>query len=143
MTVHLIKMAVGVDGYEALVRRQASRRAALEDGERLRHVTRNMPRRAEEVLAGGSIYWVMSGAVRARQAIVGLEQVPSNDGRPRCAILLDDSVVATEPQPYRPFQGWRYLAEEDAPRDRPAGYDDGLDTLPPAMLKELRTLGLV
>ena len=73
----------------------------------------------------------------------GLEQVPSKNGRPRCAILLDDSVIATEPQPYRPFQGWRYLAVEHAPRDRPAGYDDGLDTLPPAMLKELRTLGLV
>lgn len=143
MTVHLIKMAVGVDGYEALVRRQAARRAALTAGERLRHVTRNTPRRANEVLAGGSIYWVMSGAVRARQAIVGLEQVPGNNGRPRCAILLNDTVIATEPQPYRPFQGWRYLAVEDAPRDRPAGYDDGLDTLPPAMLKELRTLGLV
>ena len=35
----------------------------------------------------------------------------------RCRLSLDQRIVPVEPRPYRPFQGWRYLAAKDAPRD--------------------------
>ena len=63
MTVHLMKMAVGIESVDQLKRVQKARRAAAREpggtGD-LRHMTRNMPKRAEEVLDGGSIYWVIS-----------------------------------------------------------------------------------
>lgn len=145
MALHLLKMAVGQQGFEELTRRQADRLAALRAaGETpvLRHVTRNMPRRADEVLDGGSIYWVMAGAIRARQRIEALEPTIGRNGRPRCAIILDTGLVATEPTPYRAFQGWRYLNAENAPPDHTAAAG-GLDSLPLPMLAELRRLGLV
>jgi len=145
MPLHLLKMAVGAHGFEDLARRQAGRLADLRaagEAAVLRHLTRNMPRRAHEVLDGGSIYWAMAGAIRARQRIAGLEPTVGRSGRPRCAIILDPTVVPTEPAPQRAFQGWRYLRDEDAPADR-AGSAGGLDALPRAMLAELRRLGLV
>ena len=79
------------------------------------------PKRADELLAGGSLYWVFHGLVLARQRILGLEPRRGGDGIERCAIRLDPEVVRTLPQPRRPFQGWRYLRPEDAPRDLVAG----------------------
>ncbi len=145
MSLHLLKMAVGAHGFEDLTRRQADRLANLRAaGEPavLRHLTRSTPRRAEEVLDGGSIYWVMAGAIRARQPIMALEPAVGRSGRPRCAIVLDPTLAATEPMPYRAFQGWRYLNDENAPADRASGAD-GLDDLPVSMRAELRRLGLV
>ena len=75
------------------------------------------PKRGDELLAGGSLYWVFRGLVLARQRILGLEPRDGADGIGRCAIRLDPEVVRTAPQPRRPFQGWRYLRPEDAPRD--------------------------
>ena len=145
MPVHLLKMAVGADGYADLARRQAARlraREAAGQTPHLIHLTRSTPRRAAEVLDGGSIYWVMGGAIRARQRVAALEPAVGRDGGPGCAIVLDPGLVATQPSPCRPFQGWRYLAPSDAPADVPAGTGD-LDGLPPAMVAELRRLGLV
>ena len=145
MPLHLLKMAVGQHGFEDLVRRQAERLTALRaagEAPVLRHLTRNVPRRAEEVLDGGSIYWVMAGAIRARQRIIALEPAIGRNGRPRCAIILDAGLEATEPLPYRAFQGWRYLIAQNAPPDHVSAAG-GLDALPLGMLAELRRLGLV
>lgn len=144
MPLHLVKMAVGVSGFTELARRQSDRLAAQRAAgapRMLRHVTRNRPRRALELLDGGSIYWVMAGAIRARQRIAALEPVPEGGGRPRCAIVLDAALAPTEPAPRRAFQGWRYLEPGDAPADR-AEPDDALGALPPGMRTELRRLGL-
>lgn len=75
------------------------------------------PRRADELLDGGSLYWVVRGAVLVRQEIASVERVAGADGVGRCAIMLTPQLIATEPQPRRAFQGWRYLRPEDAPRD--------------------------
>ena len=119
-TLHLLKLCVGADGVEDLVdwqrARIAERRAAGQDPGPF-HVTRMWPKRAEALLAGGSLYWVFRGRVLARQRILGLEPRDGADGIPRCAIRLDRQVVRTAPQPRRPFQGWRYLRAEDAPPD--------------------------
>jgi hypothetical protein len=144
MTVHLIKLSVGVDSVEHLAslqtqRREQAKRMGL--GDRLWHQTRHMPRRAGEVLDGGCIYWVIKSAIRARQRILELERVTSEDGTPRCRLILDPGLVETAAWPRRPFQGWRYLPVDDVPPDL-AG--SGIDAeMPPEMVAELRSLGLL
>ena len=108
----------------------------------LTHTTRNRPRRADEVLAGGSLYWVIKGVIRARQPIIGLDDVSEQMGRKACQIVLGPELVRVRTRPCRAFQGWRYLEAAKAPDDLPTGSDDGED-LPPTMQKELRALGLL
>jgi hypothetical protein len=140
MTLHLIKMAVGISDLDQLVELRRQRRIAAGDAP-CRVRTRHMPKRAEELLDGGSIYWVIQGIIRARQAIIGL--VPGTDANDKrcCFLELVHEVTPTEPQAQRAFQGWRYLAPEKAPPDR-GGAGSG-DALPEAMARELRALGLL
>ncbi len=143
--VHLIKLCVGVEDIDHLARLQAARlqKAAAENRPPvLRHVTRNMPRRADEVLAGGSLYWVIRGFIRVRQRIVGLEPV-TDDGRPACAIILDPVLQRTSLEACRPFQGWRYLEAGRAPYDVRGEEGGAAESLPPGLAEELRQLGLL
>lgn len=144
MSVHLIKLCVGVENLEHLRDIQGLRMQqalAASGGMRLLHVTRNRPRRADELCAGGSIYWVIKRLVRARQRILACETVTGPDGGPRCALVLDPQLVATRPHPHRPFQGWRYLKPADAPVDLASGEAAG--ELPAQMAAALRNLGLI
>ena len=138
MPLHLLKVCVGVVSVAELRRFQAAR---LARGETLRHVTRHTPRRGAEIVAGGSLYWIIKRAIRVRQRIVALEEVRDDNGK-RCALVLDPDLVATEPRPRRPHQGWRYFAHEDAPRDLAAGEFFDQD-MPPELMAELRELGLI
>lgn len=140
MTLHLIKLCVGADAVEDLIDWQKTRAALNPDG-LPRHVTRMWPKRGDELLDGGSLYWVFKGQVLARQRILRLDEVTGTDGIRRCGIALDPEVTRTEPQPRRPFQGWRYLKPEDAPRDLPA-QRPGDDDLPPELSAALADLGL-
>jgi hypothetical protein len=106
------------------------------------HVTRNRPRRADEILAGGSIYWIIKGVMCARQPIIELREVTRADGRPTCGIVLAPDLVKVEPTRMRIFQGWRYLEEQNAPRDVLVSEEDGQE-MPPALVAELRELGLL
>ena len=115
--IHIVKLCVGAERVEDLLEWQAH---TYGEGP-ARHVTRMWPKRTEEVLDGGSLYWVFKGVILARQRIIGLEEVIGADGIARCAIVLDRDVVRTEAVPRRPFQGWRYLAAADAPADHPPG----------------------
>ena len=136
MALHLLKLAVGVDNVDHL-RRIRAERAAERGGNWV--YTRNRPRRAAEVLAGGSIFWVIRGHIRVRQLVAGFRSERDANGRRYCLIEVDDDLVPTWDRAWRPFQGWRYLAPENAPADRS-------DTAePPAdhMLAELRALGLI
>ncbi len=145
MTLHLLKMAVGIDSVDHLMARQRRRLAALEDRggpSYLTHVTRNMPKRAAALLDGGSLYWIIGGRVRARQRLVGIEPLFDADGRRRCELRLDPVVVRTQPQPRRAHQGWRYLDPADAPPDLDAA-DRQSGDMPATMVAELRTLGLL
>ena len=146
MSVNLLKLCVGVDHVNHLAQLQSARlKDMLANGVKnpqLRHVTRNMPRRADEVLNGGSLYWVIRRVIRVRQPIIGLEKVERDDGKPACAIILSPELIRTHPRSFRPFQGWRYFAANDVPPDLPEGYDsDG--EFPDDMADELRTLGLL
>ena len=144
MTVHLIKLSVGVDSVEHLAALQTRRREQAKAtglGDRLWHQTRHMPRRGAEVLDGGCIYWVIRSVIRARQRILELERIADEDGTRRCRLILDPALVETAAWPRRPFQGWRYLPVEDAPPDLDGS---GVDAeMPPALAAELRSLGLL
>lgn len=144
MTLHLIKLAVGADSVADIRAFQDRRRG---DAATMTHPTRHAPKRASELLAGGSLYWVVRGIIRVRQRLVGIK--PGVAGGPDhpagpCLLVLDPVLVETVPRSQRPFQGWRYLKGEDAPADAdaagalPAGED-----LPAEMAAELAKLGLL
>ena len=120
MVIHLLKIGVGTEDVEHLRQLQSAkmqRSRAAGQGSRLWHRTRSMPTRKDEVLDGGSIYWIIRRFIRVRQRIIGLEAVVGDDGIPRCDLILDPELIRTEPQPRRPHQGWRYLDPADAPKD--------------------------
>jgi len=138
--VNLVKLCVGAERVEDLIDWQAERRAALPDG-LPRHVTRMWPKRAAELLDGGSLYWVFKGVILARQSVLRLDEVTGEDGITRCAIVLDPEVIRTEAVPRRPFQGWRYLEADAAPRDLPAARAQE-DDLPPQLMAALAEIGV-
>lgn len=138
---HLIKLSVGTEGVDDLAAWQATRPARTGDG-LPRHVTRMWPRREAEVLAGGSIFWVIKGLIQCRQRILRLDRVTGEDGIERCAIVLDPELVRVAATPKRPFQGWRYLAPGDAPRDLPANRQHE-DALPPELAGALAEIGVI
>ena len=146
MALHLLKMCVGVESIARLRQLQAQRldrqRAAGETPE-LRHLTRNMPRRADEIIGEGSLYWIIKGQIRARQRILALDRLDDSNALKRCAIVLDSKIVETEPRRARPMQGWRYLPAADAPFDLKRAATDRAPHMPPQMMAELRELGLL
>ena len=138
---HLIKLSVGTENVEDLARWHALKRAQTEDG-LPRHVTRMWPKREAEILGGGSIYWVIKGAILCRQRVVRLDEVIGADGIRRCAIVLDPDLVRTQSSLKRPFQGWRYLAPADAPPDLPKGRSNE-DPLPVELNRALAEIGVI
>lgn len=144
MTLNLVKLAVGIDDIDHLARAQQRRRVErvrAGQGDRLWHETRNAPRRASEILDGGSIYWVIKGRIRARQRLLAIETDVDDEGRRFCRLVLDPSLVETRPDPHRAIQGWRYLPGAEAPPDQAAAAADG--SLPAGLAEELRGLGLL
>lgn len=138
--VHLLKLSVGTETVEGLTAWQATKRAQAPDG-MPRHITRMWPKRGDDVLNGGSIYWVIKGVILCRQPILRLDDYLSADGIRRCAIVCKPGLIRVAATPKRAFQGWRYLAAEDAPADLPAGHQDE-EALPPEMSKALAAIGV-
>ena len=83
MPLHLIKLAVGCESVKELKGWVAERMAtAKKKGLPLRHVhiTRMTPKRDGEILAGGSLYWVIKGEIAAREKIIAIEPFRDKDG---------------------------------------------------------------
>ena len=143
MPLHLIKLAVGAESLADIAEWQAKR---LKDAKarggkpELLHVTRQKPKRADELLAGGSIYWVVKGFVTARQRLLDLRDV-TRDGVPHCALVLDPLLTPVALRPRRAFQGWRYLDANSAPPDRKGRGAEA--ELPEELKRELAALGLL
>jgi hypothetical protein len=109
----------------------------------LRHHTRNSPKRAEELCAGGSIYWVIGGVVLVRQRVVDVVEDREDDGS-RCAgLVLDPALVRVQARAMKAFQGWRYLLPADAPADLAASGGPGGTEIPEEMRRALAALALI
>lgn len=145
MPLHLIKLCVGCDSVRDLEdwikQKLKDKRKRGEKAEHI-HRTRMVPKRADELTDGGSLYWVIRGEIMCRQRIRAVRPFRDNDGTGRCALVLDPKVVLVTPRPYRAFQGWRYLAAPDAPRDLDRAAP-GAAAMPEKMRRELRELGLM
>ena len=146
MPLHLIKLAVGCESVKELKqwiaeRMQAARKKGLPQHHV--HVTRMTPKRVDDILDRGSLYWVIRGEVAAREKIIGIEPFRDKDGIGRCRLVMQPKVIAVSPRPMRPFQGWRYLKPEDAPADLGKASAAGVAAMPEPLRRELRDLGLL
>ena len=139
-TVHLVKLSVGTEDVAGLEAWQSTKRAQTDDG-LPRHVTRMWPKRGDELLNGGSIFWVIKGVILCRQPILRLDEHHSADGIRRCAIVSKPGLIRVEATPKRAFQGWRYMALSDAPKDLPQGRQTE-EALPTALTKALADIGV-
>ncbi|SMX31300.1 DUF1489 family protein [Actibacterium lipolyticum] len=138
--INLVKLCVGAEKVEDLEHWQQQRRA-LNPNALTQHVTRMWPKKSDELLSGGSLYWVFKGVILARQRVLRLDEVHGDDGIRRCGIVLEPNVIRTEAVPRRPFQGWRYLKPEDSPQDLPEGRKRNED-LPPSLMAALAEIGV-
>ncbi len=135
MPLHLIKLCVGCDTVDELL---AWRRASHAEDQPWRLRTRQTPRRAAELIDGGSLYRVYKGFVLSRQRILAVETV-GDGAAARCEVTLGEAVMLTLPTPRRAFQGWRYLAAGDAPADLCEAGRGG--TMPLELARQLREIG--
>lgn len=145
MGLNLVKLCVGAASIEDVADWQAMPGNTLRRGGKkvAFHTTFQKPTRDAELIAGGSLYWVIKGTILVRQPIVGFDEGHKDDGSPCCRILLDPSLIPVRPVPRRPFQGWRYLKADEAPADLKAGMTDQVASMPPQMRKTLADLGLI
>jgi hypothetical protein len=145
MPLHLIKLCVGCDSVADL---EDWITLKLKDKKRRRqppehiHTTRMLPKRAEELVAGGSLYWVIRGQIACRERILDIRRTTGKDGIKRCQVVMDGKLVLVEPRPRSAFQGWRYLEPKDAPRDLSRAAP-GAARMPEKMRRELQELGLL
>jgi len=138
--LNIIKLSVGSESISMLTQWQSERRAQLNINYSL-HVTRMWPKREAELLDGGSIYWVIKGAIQVRQKLIGFDEIIGQDGIRRCGFKLDPELVSTTKALRRPFQGWRYLKSEDAPSDLSEKRESD-DEMPEEMQQYLAKLGV-
>jgi hypothetical protein len=145
MSLHLLKLCVGCDtiaDLEEWIEENRAHHRRLGRAYEQTHTTRMAPKRLDALLDGGSLFWVIKGQVACRQQLLAVRPFTDGDGIGRCRLVLEPVVVAVEPRPCRPFQGWRYLEARDAPGDLRRAPGD-LAVMPEAMRRELADLGLL
>jgi hypothetical protein len=145
MSLNLIKLCVGCDSVAELsswIKQRLKQKKARKEKPEHIHTTRMVPKRVDELLDGGSLYWVIRGQVMCRQDLVAIRPFVDKDGVGRCRLVLRPKVVPVEPRPFRAFQGWRYLDSKDAPRDLDRAAP-GARNMPEQMRREMRELGLL
>src|ERR1700716_4671471 len=97
MPLHLIRLAVGGESAKELKGWVAERMAtAKKKGLPLRHVhiTRMTPKRGDEIVAGGSLYWVIRGEIAAREKIIAIEPFRDKDGIGRSRLGVPPQGIA-------------------------------------------------
>ena len=127
--LHLTKVAFGARSIDEMLGWWADRPAEA------RLTTRYRPKRADELI-GGSLFWILKHQLVARTEILDFEDAENN----RTNIVVSSDIVRVRPVPRRAHQGWRYLDAADAPPDITG---DGPEDLPPALIGELASLGLI
>ena len=145
MALHMLKLCVGCESIadlEGWIAESMALWRRLGKPEEQIHTTRMVPKRIEEILDGGSLYWVIKGQVACRQRLVDIRPFKDAEGIGRCHLVLEPVVTPVLSRPCRPFQGWRYLAVKDAPADVGSQGND-VAALPEPLWRELRSLGLL
>lgn len=132
MPLHLTKVAYGAQSLEELHTWFANR------GEEARLTTRYLPKRHEEIVPGGSLFWIYKHQLVARSPILRFEDAENG----KTHIVISPRLIDVLPVPRRAHQGWRYLDDKDAPRDLGAG-EDASAAMPGRLASELARLGLV
>ncbi len=146
MPLHLVKLCVGCESIEDLASWQSERLAQMKRDKQkpeLFHRTFQMPKRREDLLDGGSLYWVIKGVIQARQPLFDLREGTKDDGSPCALLMLEKTLVPVRPTPRRAFQGWRYLKAEEAPADIKPGSRDQVVEMPAKLRRDLAELGLL
>jgi hypothetical protein len=137
MALHLIKLCVGAESVEDL--QEWVDRRIRTSGEQV-HTTRMQPKRADEIIGEGSLYWVIKGVIECRQRLLGVRPFTDAEGIARCDLILEPVIVRVQPRRRGPFQGWRYLPASDAPPDLISAETKGM---PPELARQLAELGLL
>ncbi len=146
MPLHIVKLCVGCESIKELKGWIAERMKTAKSrglAQQHVHVTRMTPKRVDEILGGGSLYWVIRGEIAAREKIIGIEPFRDRDGIGRCRLIMQPRVIPVSPRPMRPFQGWRYLDDDAAPPDLGKDAARGIGAMPEPLRRELRDLGLL
>src|SRR5260370_22032298 len=101
MAVYLIKIAVGCEWVKELKSWVAER---MQTAKKKRlplhhiHVTRMTPKRGDELIAGGSLYWVIRGEIAAREKILAIEPFRDRAGIGRCRLVTQPKEIARSPR---------------------------------------------
>lgn len=145
MALHILKLCVGCDSIADLEGWIADSMALwrrLGKPQEQIHTTRMVPKRIDEILEGGSLYWVIKGQIACRQRLLDIRPFKDADGIGRCNLVLEPVVVPVTPRPCRPFQGWRYIETKAVPPDLGSAPSD-LAAMPEDLRRELSQLGLL
>src|SRR6202142_2561674 len=148
MALNLIKLCVGADSVRDLedwIKQKLKEKKKRGAKPEHIHTTRMVPKRADELKDGGSLFWVIRGQITCRERILDIRPITDKDGIGRCRVVLDGKCVLVEPRPRSAFQGWRYLEAKEAPRDLSRAAP-GAAKMPEQMRggwRELRELGLL
>lgn len=142
-SVHLLRTAYKIDDMRHLSDVQSSHRLQKRDGRDVVAMsTRRTPTRANELMDGGSVYWIIKNKIACRQEIIDIETVEVDADSKRCFFYLDPTIHVVAPRAKRAVQGWRYLEGWDRPKDLGV-YNDAGDDIPDEIEKELRETGLL
>lgn len=145
MALHILKLCVGCESIADLEGWIADSMALwrrLGKPQEQIHTTRMVPKRIDEILGGGSLYWVIKGQIACRQRLLDIRPFKDADGIGRCNLVLEPVVVPVSPRPCRPFQGWRYIEPKAVPPDL-GGEGTDLAAMPEDLRRELSQLGLL
>ncbi|MBS0480579.1 MAG: DUF1489 domain-containing protein [Proteobacteria bacterium] len=132
MPLHLTKVAYGATSLEDMRSWFATR------GEEALLTTRYLPKRHEEIVPGGSLFWIYKHQLVMRSPILRFTEAEGG----KTHIVIAATLIDVLPQPKRAHQGWRYLEDKDAPRDLADGETTG-DVMPGGLASDLARLGLV
>tara|TARA_B100001996_G_C18647507_1_gene587999 strand:+ start:371 stop:784 length:414 start_codon:yes stop_codon:yes gene_type:complete len=136
--LNLKKLCVGISTFEMLEEWQKNE---IRNNRQLFHTTRIKPKRVNEILPNGSLYWIIKNKFIARQKILEFKDVVRKDGKSACKIIFDHKLIKVANIPHRPFQGWRYLTEDKIPKDTYRDLNN--NDIPPSMLAELNQFGVI
>src|ERR1700682_1660081 len=91
VALNLIKLCVGCDSVKDLeqwIKQRLKQRARRGLSREHMHRTRMMPKRADELRDGGSLYWVIRGEVMCRQRLIDVRPFVDKAGVGRCHLVL-------------------------------------------------------